>query len=337
MRSLQHVRLTMRETRHRVLGVNAIPHEAWLDSAADAAAMVGKRRELAQFRTLLGTVADRQPELQAWLARKPLVALELGPDWRGLLDIVQWLRENPLPDIYVRQMNVTGVDTKFVDKHRAVLAELLDIALSPEAINQSVTRAAGFASRYGFKRKPDRIRLRILDPQCALLPWQDDEDGQDLTLGVASFSALRDCARRAIITENAINFLALPPMPGTIAIFGAGYGFEALRQAKWLSRCNLHYWGDIDTHGFAILDELRHHFPNSKSLLMDHRTLFAFKPLWVSERIPTDRDLSQLTQQERDLYDDLRKNKYGASLRLEQERIGFEWVKDALAGLPDLD
>ena len=337
LRSVEHVRLIMRESRHRVLGTNALPHEAWVDSVEAAAAMIGKRQDVAAFQELLGLVAERQPSLVEWLARKPLKAMELRHDWSRLLGIVEWLQAHPRPGIYVRQMDVAGVDTKFVGKHRGVLQELLDLALPPRAIDSFQKGATGFAGRYGFKPKPERVRFRILDKECALLPWGDAEDGQELTLGIKTFSALDMPIRRVIITENEVNYLALPPLRRTVAIFGAGYGFETLGQAKWLTRCRLYYWGDIDTHGFAILDQLRGHFGSAESMLMDVRTFLRFKSLWVSEHNPTQRRLSRLSPAEGELYDELRTDKYGPSLRLEQERIGFTWVRDALSKLPDTD
>ena len=118
-----------------------------------------------------------------------------------------------------------------------------------------------------------------------------------------------------------------------MAIFGAGYGFESLERTHWLSRCRLHYWGDIDTHGFAILDALRHRFGHVQSLLMDRSTFLEFESLWGSEDAPLDRDLGALTAEERALYDELRDNRLGRNLRLEQERIGFGWVRDVLSRL----
>lgn len=50
---------------------------------------------------------------------------------------------------------------------------------------------------------------------------------------------------------------------------------EALARAAWLDRCQLLYWGDIDTHGFAILDQLRGYFPSAAPFLMDRGTLVA--------------------------------------------------------------
>lgn len=64
-------------------------------------------------------------------------------------------------------------------------------------------------------------------------------------------------------------------MPRAMVIFGAGYGFDNLAEARWLGMLEIHYWGDIDTHGFAILNQLRKYFPHAQSLLMDRETLLA--------------------------------------------------------------
>jgi hypothetical protein len=51
------------------------------------------------------------------------------------------------------------------------------------------------------------------------------------------------------------------------------------------------------------------------------------------EEKQTLRDLPRLTAEEQALYDDLRDNRLRANLRLEQERVGFGWVEDALSRL----
>ena len=66
---------------------------------------------------------------------------------------------------------------------------------------------------------------------------------------------------------------------------------------------------------------------------MDRGTLLAFESLWGTEDSPINRDLPRLGAEERALYDDLRDNRFGRHVRLEQERIGFGWVEDALARL----
>ena len=335
LRSMPHVRLTMREFRHRVSGANALPHEAWIDTVEDAVALIGKRREVAAFRRVVEATGARQPAVLPWIARRPLKALQLADDWSRLLDVVGWLQDHPRPRIYLRQMDVPGVHSKFVEARRGVVGELLDCALPPASIEAGASGAAGFARRYGFLDKPERIRFRILDKARTLLPGDHGQDAhnQDVTLDARTFAALDTGVSRVFVTENEINFLAFPNIEGGMVVFGAGYGFESLGQAHWLARCRLFYWGDIDTHGFAILDEMRSHIEHAASFLMDRDTFLAFKPLWGTESSPIDRNLPGLTAEERALYDDLRFNRIGPTLRLEQERIGFGWVKDRLGRL----
>ncbi|NTX16466.1 hypothetical protein HUA74_19260 [Myxococcus sp. CA051A] len=95
----------------------------------------------------------------------------------------------------------------------------------------------------------------------------------------------------------------------------------------------VYYWGDIDTHGFAILDRLRAHHPRVHSLLMDRDVLLAHNAHWVEEDKPHRGTLSRLTESEAALYEDLRHQRLGERVRLEQEHIGFRWVENTLARL----
>jgi hypothetical protein len=126
---------------------------------------------------------------------------------------------------------------------------------------------------------------------------------------------------------------------GSMVVFGAGYGFEVLAGAAWLHQCSIYYWGDIDTHGFAILDQLRAHLPHVQSLLMDRETLMAHRDHWGDEPQPVLRVLPRLDPAERELYDDLRykcllPNLGANSMRLEQERVEFNWLLRVLERLP---
>ena len=295
-------------------------------------ALIGKAREVATFQRVVEATGSRQPALLPWIARRPLKALRLADDWHRLLDIVGWLQDNPRPGIYLRQMDLPGVHTKFIETRRGVIGELLDGALPPEAIDAGAIGAAGFARRYGFLDKPERIRFRVLDPSHALIPGGRGRNApcQDVTLDAATFAALDPGVSRVFVTENETNFLAFPDLGGAMVVFGGGYGFGSLGRAHWLSSCRLFYWGDIDTHGFAILDALRSHFDHVESFLMDRDTLAAFRTLWGTESSPIDRDLPRLTAEEHALHDDLRFNRIASNLRLEQERIGFEWVRNRL-------
>jgi hypothetical protein len=321
-------RLVMREVRHRVIGQNSLPGEAWVDTPDDALRLVGKARDARAFQALLAITLRQQPTLLHWLQRQPLRALALAELWSQLLDVVAWLQAHPRPDIYLRQVDLPGVHSKFIESQRGVLSELLDLTLPADAIDTMASGAAQFARRYGFRDKPLRVRLRFLDPEHSA--WVSGADA-DYTISQQAFARLAPDVRHVFITENEIHFLAFPPAAGSLVVFGAGYGFEAIARAAWLQQCGLHYWGDIDTHGFAILDQLRAQFPHAQSFLMDHDTLLVHQAQWTLEPQPTQRELPRLNDAERRVYDDLRWRRLrDEPLRLEQERLNFGRVERAV-------
>ncbi len=330
LRAATDYRIVMREFKHRVLGANAVPMEVWVDSLEQALALIGKKKEANRFAALIDLTRARQPLLLPWLAKRPLKGLDLESEWPRLLKIVAWLQRNPRPGVYLRQVDIPGVHSKFIEAHRGTLAELLDLVLSPESVDPSASGTSEFVQRYGFLGKPLRVRFRILDPALML---RMACPAQDIAVEASSFASWDLGCKRVFVTENEINFLAFPATRGSIVIFGSGYGFEMLRDAPWLARCAIHYWGDIDTHGFAILDQLRARFDHVESFLMDRSTLVAFESQWGEEATPTRRDLPRLRPEELALYDDLRDNRLRKNLRLEQERVDFSWIEKALAAL----
>jgi hypothetical protein len=323
-------RLVMREVRHRVIGTNEVPDSAWIDTLDDALGLIGKRRDAERFRKLLAHTASIHPALLPWLQKRPLRALELAEDWSRLLDVASWMRANPRPGIYLRQVDISGIHTKFIESHRATLSELLDLVLPADAIDNAVSGTGNFAGRYGFRDKPLRIRFRLLDPRQPLLASGTD---QDFAIPQDMFSRLAPDASLVFITENEINFLAFPPIENGMVIFGGGYGFDMLAEAVWLKDRTIRYWGDIDTHGFAILNQLRALFPHVQSFLMDRETLFAHQNLWTEEHQPALRDLPRLNDEERQLFDDLRHNRLARQIRLEQEKIRYHRIEAALKAL----
>jgi hypothetical protein len=327
----KHYRVAWRSVNHRVLGENRVPAEVWIDSLADALALIGRRRDAERFAAQVALTRECRPELLPWLSKRPLRALALCDDWARLLEIVSWLRNHPRPAIYLRQIDLPGVHSKFIEGHRGVLGELFDLALPPEAIDPTAAGAGGFCRRYGFQEKPRRVRFRLLEPKHALFSATSD---QDIMVTQETFARLDLPVAKVFITENEVNFLAFPPVPDALVIFGAGYGFENLAAADWLRDRDLLYWGDIDTHGFAILNQLRGCFPRTSAFLMDRQTLLAYRAFWGVEPQPETRELWRLTSEESALYDDLRRNRLGEGVRLEQEIIGFKRVVEALKMLP---
>ena len=324
----KNYRLVERDVRSMVLGKNRIPCEAWLDTLPDALALIGKTKDAARFTELVRSTRARQPVLLPWLEKRPHVALGLEQELQRLFSVIDWLQAHPRPGIYLRQVDIAGVDSKFIESHRGVLAELLDLALPAEAIEWPATGVDQFCQRYGFTDKPLRIRLRWLEPSTA-------GHGTDVTITQSAFEQLNTPVSHVFITENEVNFLAFPDRVSAMVIFGGGFGgLDRLRSAAWLHQRSVFYWGDVDTHGFAMLHQLRSYLPHVQSLLMDSDTLMAHADHWGHEPQAQQRDLPRLTPDERGVYDALRDNRIRPGLRLEQERIGFAWVQQALAALP---
>jgi hypothetical protein len=314
------------EINHRQLGVNRIPQAVVVPSEQDALALIGKRHQVETFDGLLRITRASHPELVPWIAARPLTLLEHGGDWERILAVVAWLRGRPRPGIYARQIDVPGVHTKFIESHRRLLSELLDLVLPGEAVETEAVGVQAFERRYGLCAKPALVRFRVLDPDLRVRGLDD------ISTPAEQFARLDLPARRVFITENEINGLAFPDAEGSIVVFGLGYGLERLGAIPWLRDRRIFYWGDLDTHGFAILDKLRGIFPEARSFLMDRETLLAHRELWGCEPERSDRTLLRLTADEAALYEDLRLDRLGEGVRLEQERIGFAHVGRAVRG-----
>lgn len=318
--------LVWRDINHRQLGRNRIPVAARILSEEDALRIVGRAADARRFDRLAKMTLEAFPDLRSWLHRQPLKLLAYAEAWERILAVLRWFKAHPRPGIYLRQLDIEGVDTKFIESHKALLAQLLDDIMPPETILASANGVRQFESRFGLSTKPALIRFRLLDPGCYIGGLSD------LSIPVAQFAALESKVERVFVTENDVNALAFPPVRAGMVVFGGGYGIDRLAQAAWLRGRDVLYWGDIDTHGFAILDRFRSHVPHARSMLMDLATLETHRSLWGREDASTrfTGELGRLTDDERQLFVELRDDVHAKHLRMEQERIPYAWVVDAI-------
>ncbi len=321
-----------RSFSHRLFGDNRMPSAAIIPDAESAVKILGTRREWEIHQEMIAQCRDLFPDLLGWLAKRTITALELAPDWEAILAVVAWVRDHPRSGQFLRQMDAPGVHTKLVEKYRGVISELLDRVLPADAIDASARGTSGFARRYGFRDKPERIRIRFLDPACAIA---SERLGLDLTLDAAAFAILDPPVDLVFITENEVNFLAFPNCPRSLVIFGSGYGWSALAAASWLHQRAIHYWGDIDTHGFAILDQLRSGLPHVRSMLMCREIFLHHRDFWTTEPNPVRHELPRLTAEEKSTLEELKANSGVDAPRLEQEKLPFSILQNALRQVLD--
>jgi hypothetical protein len=317
-------RLEWREINHRTLGRNRVPAAAMFDTPEQAAAVLEYEEAIPKVKAARAVVVQAFPELDAWVKDNPLKVLSYAEEWPKLLAVLRWVRTHPRSGLYIRQADIPGVDTKFIEQHRGSMSLLLDRVLPPDAIYSAYQGATAFTERYGFRAKPALIRFRLLDPSLGVGGYTD------LTVTAEEFAAYPIEVERVVVVENETEFLALPHVPSAAAIFGAGYGLKRFERAHWLNAKDVYYWGDIDTHGFAILDEFRQYVPQAKSLLMDRETLMTYREFWGHEDRGQRRDLTRLTSDEAAFYRDICEGRYGYGVRLEQEQIPMAAVADIL-------
>jgi hypothetical protein len=312
------------EVHHRQLGHNRVPCAAVVPTQADALWLVGKSRETERFGELSAATLRVFPGLREWVVKHPLRLLEHADDWDRVLAVLAWFRTHPRPGLYLRQLDIPGVDTKFIERRTGLLSELLERVLPAEAMDASLPRS-DFERRLGLRTRPTRVHFRLLDRRLHV------HGLSDLSVTTDEFAALRLPVERVFITENEVNGFAFPDVPQSLVIFGLGYSLERLGEVSWLASTHLYYWGDIDTHGFAMLDRLRAAFPHARSMLMDPETLLEHEPLWVEEREQHPGVLVRLNEVESALFRDLQQGRFGPRVRLEQERIRYGWLEQALA------
>ncbi|MEU3511562.1 DUF3322 domain-containing protein [Streptomyces longwoodensis] len=308
---------------HHNTPTNTIPIRIWVDTLHQLVTLLQTTAEADLFHSLHAATATTDPALTEWMAAHPMKVLKAAPHWQRLIDIVAWFRNHIAAPVYLRQIDVPDVDTKFIEAHQGILGELLDHCLPADRIHHEAPRN-DLAARYGLLSKPAYVRLRHLDDPPG--PYSE------LTVRTSELTAAPPGTHTVIVLENEITYLSLPPTPGTTALLGSGYAASLLRHLPWLADIDLWYWGDIDTHGFAILSRVRSHFPHTRSLLMDRHTLLAHRAHWGEEKNQTTEPPTHLTPREAELEQDLRLGTYQPHLRLEQERIPISSVAHALAG-----
>jgi len=306
------------------LGIQRLPATLELSSPADVASAIGASKRWSRAAERYRIMRESWPAFSqsGVLAKKfDMLADYFGEDFERLLALLRWLETNPTSGLYLRQLPVPGLDTKWTESRTGAITDLVRTLRSgpPES---------DFFALCGLKVPPYRLRIRVLCPRLRkAFGGLCDIEGP-----LKEFAALEMNPQAALIVENLATGLALPDLPGTIAIMKLGNAVDVLASVPWLRSAAIHYWGDIDTHGFAILSRARSVLPGLKSLLMDSETLLAHRPLWVheTEQHP-DAAPEHLLPSERSVFDGLRSNAWGERVRLEQERLPWDFAVATVA------
>jgi hypothetical protein len=320
--------ITYKQVNTRKHGLQSLPEEISFQTANDYLKFLHKEREAETFKINAEKILIQFPELADWIKSYPKRVIENSEKWESLLDVCHYFRQNPNPNLYIRELPIK-VHTKFIENNKGILFELLNIVLPIESVTHVFITVKQFEKRFGLKFNQSQIRIRILDKKIS----ENHLSGlTDIEVTEEEFIKLRIPCEKVFILENKtnfsnlMNFLTLPQMENTIGIFGSGFSVGKLKKALWLVDKKIFYWGDIDTHGFQILSQIRGYFSNTKSIMMDSETLNTFKDDWDKGEPINVTSLSNLNSEEQQLFQFVKADNIN-TIRLEQEKITQEYVK----------
>ena len=307
------------------MGSQRVPTHLEIPSARALAAWIGQEQRFERACERYGRCAVLWPGL----ADKPVLMRAFDvladysePDFARLVQFVGWLFANPDSGHMLRQVPVPGVHTKWLDAKRRLLVTEWLAGLREQSTDE------GFHEICGLRSPPLRVRVRVLCPELRAVT----SGLCDVEAPLEELAKLPLSPERVLVVENLESGLALPDVLGCVAVLGLGNAVSLLSGLPWVADAEIVYWGDIDTHGFVILDRARATLGVLRSVLMDETTLLACRDLWVEEPVQTNaRELVHLTAAERAVFEGLRTQRWAHHARLEQERIPWSRVLEALS------
>jgi hypothetical protein len=175
-------RIEWEETNTRRWGRQKFPARVWFENESAFLGALRKREEVERLRANLAFIRERCPNLELWLPLNVLRLVEFSAVWPDLLKVCHYFLAHPRPGLYNRELPIE-VDTKFIDRHEAVIRRLLDFLL-PEAAR---TNSDHFEERFGLRYDEPQIRFRILDPN---LKSRFGLPADDIAVPISQFRAL---------------------------------------------------------------------------------------------------------------------------------------------------
>jgi len=265
--------------------VGGEPERSWTRLRDRADAVLG---QLCDSASLRHAIRKHAAELLAFEASR----------FDTVLDVASWLIDNPVRGLRPRQLPIRGVDTKWFKDHRSIVTHLVNAVTGEDDL--------------GIVVADPLIRVRVLDDDLL------DGGPADFAAPAAVLAASAYEPDGVFVFENLESVLAMPPWPGAIAVHGGGHAIDVVRALPWVRDSPVVYWGDLDSHGFAILHRLRSHHARVTTALMDTETLLGHRDLWVADPKPQRGTFDTLTTSERAALERLRAE---GDMRMEQERI----------------
>ncbi|MCA9054479.1 MAG: hypothetical protein KDA75_11620 [Planctomycetaceae bacterium] len=310
-----------KERNSRRHGRNNFPERILFETEEDFLRLINKQAEFAKFTAAVRAIRERFPQLTPWIRSHRKELVDAATELDGLFAVISYFVEHPRPNLFARELPVS-VDTKFVERNRRILRAWFDIVLPPHQIRADEDH---FDRRFGLRYVEPLILVRFLDDDVraqSKSPWNE------CSIPLHTLADYAIPCRRVVIVENKVNLLTLPQLPDTIAMGGLGNAVTDLRYLKWLADKEICYWGDIDIEGFEILSRLRTFLPQTRSTMMDLRSVAELRDsigALGTGRTPSFNPAG-LTNEESQAFEICASE----NLRIEQERIPQSIIADRI-------
>ena len=305
------------KVKTRKHGEQDIPVSISFLTEQDYLKYIGKEQGTVGFRKDVERILSAFPELVEWVCRFPNKVLDNHELWGDLFKVCTYFRSNPKPQMFIRELPIQ-VDTKFIERNKGIIKELLDIIIA-KSVNPDETR---FETHFNLRYDEPVVRFRVLDKAMSQMLFSGIDD---LSVPINQFQEVEIPVEVVYIVENKMNMLTFPPIQKSIVVWGHGFGVDLLKDVTWLKSKKIFYWGDLDTQGFQILSEIKTHFPQVESFLMDRETFDLFYESGFGTETNVEKNLF-LTPEEEKMFDFLKEGNY----RLEQEKIPFEYASSKI-------
>lgn len=229
--------ITYKQVNTRKHRVQSLPEEISFKSEGDFLKFLHKEREAEFFKVNADKILSVFPRLTDLIKKYPKKVIDNSQNWNSLLDVCLYFKQNPKPNLYIRELPVK-VHTKFIENNKGILLDLLNTVLPNECINEEFTTTKEFEKRFGLKFNQTQIRVRVLD---RAISNKHLSGLTDLVITEEEFCELQIPCKKVFVFENKtnysnlMNFLTLPQMENTIGIFGSGFSVSKLKKALWLA------------------------------------------------------------------------------------------------------
>lgn len=248
---------------------------------------------------------------------------EATPQWiSDVIALMPQLTQGCGSGCYLRALPVTGTHTKFLEANVPFLERALDFVYDGKVLE------SGGLIPWLDVREPPRGWLVVRGLDEGVRQKISPLDLDSLRMHQNSLANLQIDVEHILIIENEQTAYALPELPSTLVIAGAGNNLSWMASNRLFEGKRVAYWGDIDVEGLKFLSDARMHLPSITPLMMSKVEFDRFADHQTAGANSIKSRPEHLSESEIRLFDYLLSSKCS---RLEQEYIDQNYVQRVLS------